>query len=303
MLRSLSKSFLLSVCVAALAIGLIFQSFSDHRVFPPIADRGSKDQPSEPSQSGGTDSLAGRSYWTGAVRLESGEVIPLRRIELEGFDGTQLNVLSHGGYLDGLGGEISIQGIGRGNFNGNRFQFSLPYNSQSNVVGSNRSNTVINFEGQATSKTAEGNVLFVDEYRTQFKGTFALVPDGLNVQIPLPKDPGGSGSSVINGKWHGQLATKYNERRASVTLDLHQQQQSPLVSGTGTIDNQLVEVHGNVAGSSFNLRINNSVPYLIVGGQVTQDKMETNAEYREEEENQGTEHKPASAYGTIEFTR
>lgn len=304
MLKPLSKSFLISVCMVALAIGLVLQSLVSHNVSQPTANGGSKEQHSGSPQTGtGERSPAG--YWMGTVRLESGEIIPLYEIQLFAGDG-HISGNSNGSYSGGYK-RISTEGLLEGKYNdANSFDFTLDYNYPSETIGyedAARRNTQIMFDGQATGDTAEGTVIFIDEFGNKFNGTFAFVRERKGVDLPTPKDPGGSSISLINGKWQGQFVGQYHGSRYSLNLALHQQSQlSPVIIGTATMNGQQVEVEGNVAGSSFNLKINNSIPYLIVGGKVTQNTMQSVGEIYTEQP-QGIENPRPSDYGKVVFTR
>ena len=305
MYNILSKSFLILACVFGLVFGMVVQVISDRRVLSPIANVGAGGQPTTDTGGAGLRSLRGESHWTGAVRLETGEIIPLPLINLSAYDG-QVSGTANGEYSGGYK-NIIIQGLIRGVFdNANRFSFTLEYTYPSDHIGygdARRRSARIKFDGQTMGDNAVGTVNFSDEYGYPYKGTFAFARSGLNITAPTPDNPGGSGVSVINGAWRGQFVGDYKYKNIPLSLNL--KPQSTSIVGTGTMEGKTVAVKGNVAGSSFNLLIGDSLPQIKINGRVTQDSMDGNAAlYTNNRQLQlRAETREAPDFGTFQFSR
>jgi|GEM_PF-5226600 len=260
----LSKTFLISACIFGLVIGMVVQAVSDHG-FSPSMNVGAGET--------GLRTLRGESHWTGLVRLETGEIIPLPSIFLSAFDETvtgYANGAYSGGYED-----IYINGLINGAFdNANHFKFTLNYTYQSaGVLYPRRDEARIVFNGQTMGDKAADTVKFIDEYDHLFNGTFAFARYGLNVTAPTPDDPGGSGSSAINGAWQTKKYEIDGGPGIQLPLNLNLKQESTNIVGTAIFQGKTVGVKGNVAGSSFNLMIGDAIPQLQISGLVTQDRM------------------------------
>ena len=305
MYNLLSKSLLNWACIFGLVIGTVVQVMSG-AVLPPMANVGTGGQPTTNTGGAGLRSLRGESHWTGAVRLETGEIIPLPHIAVlagEGQVDGEINGTYWGGYTN-----IDIGGLIRGAFdNANRFKFTLKYNHYSDphsVTDNRRRNTEIAFDGQTMGDNAVGTANFTDEYGYPYKGTFAFARAGLGVTAPTPADPGGSGVSVINGAWRGEYVGTYNTYN-NIPLSLNLKQQLTSIDGTGTMAGKTVAVKGNVAGSSFNLQIGDSLPQIIINGRVTQDSMDGTAHLytNNRQLQQGPELAEGAEIGTFKFSR
>ncbi len=273
MYNLLSKSFLISACIFGLVIGMVVQVISDRGVLPPMANVGAGDQP--------TTNVGRTLYgaWTSAVKLETGESLTFEKISLLAGD----NDVTGGAWFKGH----SFANVS-GNYKGNHFSLLLEYYMPSIYDLASLSNPRFQFEGQLSGDNASGIVTFIDDYQQTFHGTFTFAHYSYKVTPPTPDDPGGSGSSVINGEWKGKFL--YNGTKTythSITLNLPQQPKPRVVTGglgnlgdglanilgTGTIDSKQVDVNGNVAGSALSLQIGDLSTGITIEGQVTKDNI------------------------------